>query len=154
MLNLTAEDSYRHGLKALHAGRRREAMALFEAAIELERRAGLARPQSRYLSHYGLCVALELNDVREGLRCCREAVGQESYNPDLRSNLGHVLLLAGRRREAYQAFAQGLRLEPTHRGILIQLARMGHRQRPALPFLGRRHPLNVLLGRLRARQAA
>jgi tetratricopeptide (TPR) repeat protein len=149
MLCPSAEASYRHGLEALRAGRRREAMALFEAALELEKRVGVERPQPRYMSWYGLCVALELRDVREGLRYCREAVLHESYNPDLHANLGQVLLAAGRRRDAFLALARGLRLEPGHRGILAEMRRMGLRRRPPLPFLSRRNPINVFLGRLR-----
>jgi tetratricopeptide (TPR) repeat protein len=149
MLFGAAEESFQKGLHALAAGQRRQAMALFEAAIELERRLGGRRPQARYLSYYGLCLGLELHEVPEGLRFCREAVTLEPYNPDARYNLGRLLFIAGRRKEAHEALCKGLKLQPQHRGIRIALRDMGLRRRPVLPFLGRRHPLNVLLGRLR-----
>ena len=149
MLIPTAEESYKKGLQALTVGRRREAMALFDAAIELARRYGAQRPQPRYLSFYGLCLALETNNVHEALKFCREAALLEGFNPDIRCNLGRVLMRAGRRKEAYRNFARGLRLESGHRGIQRALKMMGIRRRPALPFLSRRNPLNVLLGRLR-----
>lgn len=145
-----AEHSYNQGLRALSAGRRKEALALFEGAIEIERKVSRSRPQPRYLSYYGLCLAIERNEVHEGLRYCREAVTLESYNPDLRCNLGHVLLRAGRRREAYRCFVRGLRLENSHPGTVRALRRMGRRRRPFVPFLARHNPINVLLGRLRA----
>jgi len=147
----SAEDSYWKVLHALTGGRRKEAMARFEAAIEIERRARPARPQSRYLSYYGLCLALEQGEVREALRYCREAVTIESFDPDLRCNLGRVLLRAGRRREAYRSFMRSLRLEPKHAASVHSLKRMGYRRRPAVPFLARSNPINVFLGRLGSR---
>jgi tetratricopeptide (TPR) repeat protein len=145
----SAEESYRNGLEALSLGRRTEAMALFEAAIEIERRRSTGRPQPRYLSFYGLCLAVEKNEIREGLRYCREALTLENFNADIRCNLGRVLLRAGRRREAYKCFSRGLGLEPDHAASLGALTQMGIRRRPILPFLARRNPINVFLGRLR-----
>ena len=85
-----------------------------------------------------------------GLRCCREAVSQEGYNPDIRSNLGRVLLHAGRRAEAHRCFVRSLALGGDHPPIRSALRSMGIRTRPALPFLPRGNPINVFLGRLRA----
>ena len=133
----------------MQEGRRREAMALFEAAIEIQRRQSHARPQSRYLSFYGLCLALERNEIHEALRYCREAVTLEGYNPDIRCNLGRVLLRAGRRREAYRAFMDSLKLESSHEATLRALRVMGIRRQPILPFLARANPINIFLGRLR-----
>jgi len=99
MLVHSAEESFQAGMQCLMSGKKTEALARIEAAIQLELRFGESRPQARYLSFYGLLLALERRQVREGLRFCREAVTQESYNPDLRCNLGRVLLRAGRRKE-------------------------------------------------------
>ena len=150
MLVQSAEDSYAKGLRALSGGRGKEAMALFEAAIRIAWRGRGTPPQARYLSYYGLCLALVANENREGLRCCREAVTLESYNPDIRCNLGRVLLYAGRRAEAYRCFLRGLALGGDHPTIRSALRSMGIRSRPALPFLPRSNPLNAFLGRLRA----
>ena len=150
MLVPSAEESYVRGLRALSGGRGKEALALFEAAIRIAWRGRGLRPQARYLSYYGLCLALVWNENREGLRCCREAVTLEGYNPDIRCNLGRVLLNAGRRAEAYRCFVRGLRLEGDHPTIRSALRSMGIRSRPALPFLARSNPLNLFLGRLRA----
>jgi len=144
-----AEESYEKGLCALGQGKTKTALALLEAAIEIERRRGNGPPQARYLSYYGLCLALVRNEVREGLRYCREAITLESYNSTLRCNLGRVLLRAGRRREAHRCFARGLRLEPGHAATYRELRQMGLRRKPLLPFLARNHPINVFFGRLR-----
>ena len=148
MLVPGAEERFRRGLEAFDNGRRREAMALFETALELERRSGARRPQARYLSFYGLCLALEEQRVREGIEMCRQAVPLESYNADLCLNLARALLAAQRRREAYDQLIRGAGLAPGHQGILRELRRMGFRRRPPLPFLPRQNPLNVLLGKI------
>lgn len=148
MLVNTAEARFRKGLEALDAGRGIEALALFEAAIEIERRYGSSRPQARYLSFYGLCLALESGRIREGSEFCRQAIALEFYNADLYWNLGRVMLSGGRRRDAWDILRKGLALQPGHMGLRREMARMGFRRRPLIPFLSRRHPLNVLLGRL------
>jgi tetratricopeptide (TPR) repeat protein len=154
MLVSAAEESFRRGKAALESLRVLEALALFESAIELERRRGKLRVQARYLSFYGLCLALLGHQVREGAEYCREAAAREPYDADLHWNLGVALLRADRRRQAFEALQAGLELEPAHRGIRRELARMGWRRRPVLPFLARSHPLNVLLGRLTRRPMA
>ena len=149
MLVRVAEESFEKGLAALDEGRQREALAFFEASIELECKYGSGRPQARYLSHYGLCLALVGRRRHDSIKFCREAVAMEGYNADLLWNLGRTLLLADQRREAYAALVKGLRLEPGHRGIVHDLRSMGLRKKPLLPFLSRSNPVNVLFGRLR-----
>ena len=148
MLVQSAEARFQKGLQAMEAGRGVEALALFEAAIELERRQGAKTPQARYLSWYGLCLAREGNQKREGAELCRQAIGLEFFNADLCHNYGTVLLSLDRRRDAFQAFLKGLSVQRNHQGILRELARMGWRRRPVLPFLARSNPLNVALGRM------
>ena len=148
MLVRPAEDSFRKGMEALAQGEGVKALALFEAAIRLDRRYREDRPQPRYLSFYGLCLGLQSQRWKEAVDLCRDAVTAESYNADLHLNLGRVLLAAGRRREAWEVLQRGLKLEEQHEGLLRAVAAMGTRRRPALPFLDRRHPINVLLGKI------
>ena len=150
MLVQPAEDSFQRGMQAYHDGRSREAMAFFEAAIEIERRFGEGSPQARYLSQYGLSLATTGRQQHEGVRFCREAVVLERYNPDVHCNLGKVLIAAGRRRDAYIALVRGLKIQSDHNEIIRALKDMGLRKRPPIRFLSRSNPLNVYLGRLRA----
>jgi len=152
MLVHSAEESFQQGMQCLAAGKNRESLALFEAAIQLEQRFSRSRPQARYLSYYGLVLGLTRHEIREGLRFCREAVSLESYHPDLRCNLGRVLMRAGRRKEAYKSFQRGLQLQADHPGLVLAVRRLGIRQRPVLPFLSRSNALNVFLGKIRAPQ--
>ena len=147
MLHHGAEESFRRGRQSLGRGRMLEALALFESAIELERRNGNHRIQARYLSYYGLCLALETKQIRQGAYFCREAVQQEGYDPELYLNLARVLLFADRRRDAFDAIRVGLDMEPDHKELLRLKDKMGERRKPVLPFLSRSNPLNVALGR-------
>jgi tetratricopeptide (TPR) repeat protein len=149
MLVRVAEESFDKGMIAMDKGHRDEALAFFEAAIALEQKFGVGKPQPRYLSQYGMCLGLVGRRKYEGVRFCREAVAMEGYNPDLLWNLGRSLLVAGRRGEAYAALTKGLRLQRDHRGIILELKNMGVRRKPFLRILGRNNPLNVFLGRLR-----
>ena len=150
MLVRVAEESFDKGLAAMEKGHRNEALAFFEAAIALEKKFGTGKPQPRYLSHYGMCLGLLGRRKYEGVRFCREAVAMEGYNPDLLWNLGRALLAANRRGEAYAALTKGLRLQRDHRGIIMELKKMGVRRKPFLRFLSRDNPINVFLGRLRS----
>lgn len=148
MLVQAAEIRFQRGLQALSDGRNLEAMALFEAALELERRLGARAPQARYLSYYGLCLAHDGSQTREGVEFCRQAIALEFFNADLFWNYGRVLLVSERRREAFAAFVKGLSVQKNHQDILRELAKMGWRRPPVLPFLPRENRLNVALGRM------
>jgi tetratricopeptide (TPR) repeat protein len=147
MLVQAAESRFQRGLAALQAGRTLEALALFEAALELEQRLGGRSPQARYLSYYGLCLAHQGNRPREGAEFCRQAITLEFFNADLFLNYGRVLILSERRKDAFDAFAKGLAVQASHQDIKRELARMGWRRPPVLSFLPRENPVNVALGR-------
>jgi len=148
MLVQAAETRFQRGLQALSDGRSLEALALFESALEVERRLGARTPQARYLSYYGFSLATDGGQRREGTELCRKAIQIEFYNADLFSNLGRALLLSDSRKEAFQAFAKGLSLQNNHAEIVRELGRMGWRRRPVVAFLPRGNPINVALGKL------
>ena len=148
MLVQAAETRFQRGLLALGDGRCLEALALFEAALELEQRLGARTPQARYLSYYGWCLARDGSQPREGAELCRQAIALEFFNADLFLNYGRVLLLADRRKEAFDAFVKGLSVQRNHQEILRELASMGWRKRPVFTFLPRANPINVALGKL------
>jgi tetratricopeptide (TPR) repeat protein len=148
MLVQAAETRFQRGLVALGEGRGLEALALFEAALELDRRLGARTPQARYLSYYGLSLAQDGNHLRKGAEFCRQAIDLEFFNADLFWNYGRVLLLGDRRKEAFAIFVKGLSVQKNHQQILQELRRMGWRRRPVLAFLARGNPINVALGKL------
>jgi tetratricopeptide (TPR) repeat protein len=148
MLVQAAESRFQRGLSALEAGRGLEALALFEAALEVERRLGGRTPQARYLSYYGLSLATAGGHPRDGVDLCRQAIALEFFNADLCLNYGRALLANSRRKDAYAAFLKGLKVQKSHQAILQELGRMGWRRRPIVPFLARHNPINVALGRM------
>jgi len=144
-----AEEFFRQGKSLLAVGRHEEALAAFLGALH-QQRTGSDHDEARYLSYYGLSLALARVDWHESLRLCREAVAIEDYRADLWWNLGRVALIVGHRAEAYRAFRRGLRLDPAHRGLREDLRKMGVRRQPVLTFVPRDHGLNIFLGKLRA----
>jgi len=139
----TAEEHYRQGRELLEAGRPAEALEHFRAAHRLD------RSSPRYASYYGLGLALVERRFNRAVELCRTAAKQEFFTPDLYHNLARVHLAFGFKAEGLRYLRRGLMIDPGHRGIVEELARMGVRQRPVLEFLPRRHFLNRWLGRVR-----
>ncbi|HWP35172.1 MAG TPA: tetratricopeptide repeat protein [Thermodesulfobacteriota bacterium] len=140
-----ARGLFERGRELLLKGRPREALACFDAALELE------PSDARLLSHRGLCLALFERRLEEGLALCRRAVELEFYRAEHYLHLAKVYLHAGRKREAVRALRQGRTIEPEHPGIRRELEALGIRRPPVLRCLPRRHVLNRHLGLLRAR---
>jgi tetratricopeptide (TPR) repeat protein len=148
---LDAENCFKKGLVALVEDSPDKAAALFESAIRHERQRGCEEPQMRYLSYYGLSVARARGVSRDAIRACRTAAQKDFFNPDLQLNLGRVYLLAGRITPALAAFERGLNLCPDHPALRSEMNRIDRRRNPIVRSLPRNHPLNLMLGRLRAR---
>jgi hypothetical protein len=83
------------------------------------------------------------------LKLCQHAVKMEFYQAENYLNLARTLLLAGHRRPAVRAVADGLKVEPDNGQLLELQHEIGLRKRPVLSFLSRSNPINSLLGRIR-----
>lgn len=150
MVHPAAEESYRQGLRSLQLGKGLQALAYFEAAIQIDRQHLTDEPgQARYLSFYGLCLAIEARKPMEGIKFCKEAVALEPFHGDLYHNLCRAFLAANRKKEAVKALVDGQRVEPDHPGLRQQWKQMGERKPPVLTFLDRSNPINVALGKMR-----
>jgi predicted Zn-dependent protease len=145
-----AEQFFRRGVATLAEERAVEAARHFLTAMQLERQQGVRRPEMRYLSFYGLSLALARGPLREAIAACETAVTRQPENPDLHLNLARVYLAAGEPTRALRSATSGLALDPDHRGLRALLPAIERRRRPALRFLTRDHPVNRVLGRLRA----
>ena len=143
-----AEAVFQKGLTAHRNGETAAARALFEAAIDLQRKSGSFQIQARYLSFYGVSLMETSSKRGEALELCRRAVREEFFNPDLFYNLSRVSLRAGHKAEAYRAAMTGLALDSKHPLLRRHVAEMGIRRRPALRFLSRSHFLNRALGKM------
>ena len=154
---LEAENLFKKGLVALVEGDPGRATSHFEWAMHIERDRGVERPQMRYLSYYGLGLALSRKPSSDAVRTCETAARVDFFNPDFHFNLGKVYLIAGKTTKALAAFERGLRLAPSHAGLRIEMDKVERRSRPAIPWLGRNHVLNkrlwILLASLSSRRA-
>lgn len=147
MASLTAENQFREGLVALADGRPHDAVLQFEAAMREERRACVPRPQMRYLSYYGLSLAMSGGAGREAIGACETAARSDFFNPDLLLNLGKVYLMAGKTNRALEVFERGLKVDRSHRGLQAALKKADRRNGCMVPWLGRQNPVNYWLGR-------
>lgn len=101
------------------------------------------------LGGYGMVLALRKQRYQEGIVFCEEALRRKGPHPELLLNLGRALIAASCRRDAVRVLRRALARAPGHPRIIAELAALGLRARPVIPFLPRSFFLNRWLGRLR-----
>jgi tetratricopeptide (TPR) repeat protein len=144
-----SDSTYKKGLEAVARGEFLEALALFEACIEMEARGGTRLPIAA-MSYYGLCLSLVSDRLAEARDICEAAVEAAPGEPDLYLNLGRVCQRQDDRAHAFRTYIRGLRIDPRHPALVEAVRRLGFRRRPVLGFLPRHHPVNRVLGSIRA----
>jgi len=144
-----SEAAYKKGLEAVARGEFLEALALFEACIDIESHSGSGLPIAA-MSYYGLCLSLVSDRLAEARDICEAAVEAAPGDPDLYLNLGRVCQRQDDRAHAFRTYIRGLRLDPRHPALVEAVRRLGFRRRPVLGFLPRHHPVNRVLGSIRA----
>ena len=109
------------------------------------------------LSYYGCLLAVVEHKAKEGIRICEDALtslgtsmpfGSEFFYPAFYLNLGRAYMKGGRKKEAIQAFHQGLQHDPHNSDILWEIKKIGTRNKPLMPFLSRKNPINKYIGML------
>ena len=150
MTGASPEEHFRLGRAALSKRRPREAAGHFQRAMHRERELGVLRPQMRYLSFYGLSMAAGHKPDRQAISCCEQAASHDETDVELLLNLARVYYLAALPTRALSAIERGLRVDPDNGGLRTLLLKVDRRAPPLVPGLGRDHPLNRSLGRLRA----
>jgi Flp pilus assembly protein TadD len=95
------------GLVLMRAGEEGQAVPLLEAVA-------VARPESAWAQH-NLALALRLTgDLSGALEAAQAASGLDPTRPEIWYNLGVLLDLSTRPREAVAAFEKWLELSPNH----------------------------------------
>ena len=138
------------GIAAARAQRWETGFTLIGQAYRNLSRGRDAETLAAALSYYGLCLAMHKGRTKEGAEYCELALEKEFFRADFYWNLAQVWIRAGRRRKAVEAIERGLAVDPQNRSLLEVRDRIGVRRRPIFSFLGRGHPLNVSLGKVRA----
>ena len=83
-----------------------------------------------------------------GIKWCSEAIKQNPDNSYLLVNLGKVYLYHGLRAKALEYLGRAFELAPSDAYVLEARGMLGFRQRPKIPFLSRKNPINIVLGRI------
>lgn len=99
------------------------------------------------LASYALSLGHSRQLVR-GIELCKRAQNADPRNAHIYWCLAQLHLLSPSRKDAIEAVERGLRAVPDNFMLLRMRKRLGVRQPPPLPFLDRKHGLNVKLGRL------
>lgn len=99
------------------------------------------------LATYALCLG-HSRELSRGLELCKRAQNADPRNAHIYWCLAQLHLLDGSRKDAIEAVDRGLRAVPDNFMLLRMRKKLGVRQPPPLPFLDRKHGLNVNLGRL------
>ncbi|MCP4717388.1 MAG: hypothetical protein GY868_19875 [Deltaproteobacteria bacterium] len=137
-----ADKQFQAGLIMLENRKTGEAFLAFKQALQL-------RPNDAvFRSYFGLALAMVDKRAVEPLSFCEEAVKKDYFRPELFLNLGKVHLLKGERSKALQTFYKGLGVEKRHKGLRLEIRKMGVRKQPVFPSLGRENVINILMGRL------
>jgi tetratricopeptide (TPR) repeat protein len=127
----------------------REAYRLLQAA-------SVMYPDNPFvLSYYGSLHAVVGRKYRAGIEHCTRAIAIVSSRSSVDEyfvfaefylNLGRACRAAEMRKEAIQAFHNGLRYEKNNRAILKELQTCERRSKPPITFLDRANPINKLSG--------
>jgi len=147
LLNETHESKvlFNQALEMLSRSHVRGAIKHLEEALQI------SPNNAAYLSHYGLCVAMEREDYDAAVKLCERALKIDPKDVVSRVNLGKVYRMQGDNSSAYEEFLRAWRADKSHPAPASELTRMGIRRPPLVRFLSRSHWLNVKLGRLRAK---
>ncbi len=107
------------------------------------------------LSFYGYVQTIVDKRFQSGMAACRKSLGlfnpsdaasARALYPVLYLNLGRACAAAGRKKEAVEAFAKGLKHDKGHVELKKEMKALGMRKQPPLPFLSRSNPINKYLG--------
>lgn len=102
------------------------------------------------LASYALVIGHN-NELRRGMDLCKKAQNADPRNAYIYWCQARLHLLNRSRKDAIDTVDRGLRVAPENFMLLRMRKKLGVRQSPPLPFLGRNHGLNVRLGRLMRR---
>lgn len=127
----------------------RASILLTEAYLRLSQAKDVKMPPA-LLSFYGLCMGISKGRIKEGAEYCQLAIDKEFYNGEHYANLARVWLAGKSRKKAVETLERGLQNAKGSKELLRLRKQMGFRQRPAVPFLKRGHPINVKIGQIRS----
>jgi hypothetical protein len=139
------------GISLCRKGHWKEGMDILGRIAEADRQ-GTELPGLFY-SYLGYGIARYQRKLREGLALCHHAIKVQFYEPENYLNLARIHVLRSSRGKAVDAIHKALKLSPRHPEDLKLIKQIGYRRRPVIPFLSRKNPINVWLGKMRYQMA-
>ncbi len=116
---------------------------------DIEEPAARKQARGRMFSYYGLALAMSSPArVPEGARFCEIAIQKESYQAEHYVILARIWQAGRNRLKTVQAVDRGLKEMPKSQLLLELRGEIGWRERKAIGFLPRSHPLNATLGKM------
>lgn len=122
-----------------------------KALPHVRQAAELEKNNPTYVSYLGLIVGLAQKKWGEAEKLCQGALRMRRHDPQLYLNLAEVYLKARRKEDAVYILTTGLQYTKQDVRLRRALRRLGVRRAPVFSFLGRGHPLNRHVGKLRHR---
>jgi tetratricopeptide (TPR) repeat protein len=129
-----------------------------EQALHVLYDAGAKFPNNPVIfSYQGYLETVVNKQYSRGVKTCRKAIkalteqmplGKEFFLPTLYLNLGKAYLAADNKKDAYESFKRGLRIDNNNEALFNEMKSLGIRRKPPLAFLSRSNPLNKYLGKL------
>ncbi|HVO50956.1 MAG TPA: hypothetical protein VMV60_08185 [Thermoanaerobaculia bacterium] len=119
--------------------------------VETDSEEPIARLQARgrMFSHYGLALAMSNRArIMDGARFCEIAIQKEPYQAEHYAILARIWRAGSNRLKTVQAIDRGLKEIPNSQLLLEMRGEIGWREKNAVAFLPREHPLNVTLGKM------
>jgi tetratricopeptide (TPR) repeat protein len=101
------------------------------------------------LSWYALVMALVERKYQPAVEMAKKAIELQFYRADHYVNLARIHVAAGDRKLAVEVVEKGLEIVPDDTALTQLREDLGIRQRPPLPFLDRKNPINRAVGRSR-----
>lgn len=127
-----------------------------KSAFVLLQQASIQFPDDPFiLSYFGYFQAIVDKKYRTGAENCKKAIAllkksegidKEVLYPVFYLNLGRAYVAGGKRKDAIEAFQQGLKFDSGNRELWKDLRGLGERKKPPLPFLDRSNPINKYIG--------
>lgn len=129
-----------------------------KSAFVLLQQATIQFPEDPFiLSYFGYFQAIVDKKYRTGVENCKKAItllkksdgiDKELLFPVFYLNLGRAYVAGGKKKDAIDAFQQGLKFDNGNKELWKDLRGLGERKKPPLPFLDRSNPINKCLGKM------
>ncbi len=138
-----ADSAFREAVRLHDHHDERGALLKYREAVELD------GSNPKYLTTLGITVCRVQKNFPLAEQLCRKALRKAHNNPQLHLNLAEVYENFGKKDQALATLRNGLKFTMRDSRIKEQIRILGLRRPPIFGFLGRTHPLNIFLGKIR-----